>query len=178
MTLEEKVEIGINVGLVACEYITQNPALGERFSQIKQNLIKTLNNQIAFAKQYPAYQKVLAPIANVFKKVGKTFTGAGSGIKKFFKKGNSVGLVGKEVGKKTGTVWDSIKATDPMYKNTRIPKSFELTAGNKKLWVHPNATEHMYDYLKTRVSHQAPINSQTMLSGLKASVEQAIKQGF
>jgi len=48
---------------------------------------------------------------------------------------------------KSGTVFDSIKATQPALKGTSIPKSFELSAGSSKFWVHPNATKHMSEYL-------------------------------
>jgi hypothetical protein len=80
----------------------------------------------------------------------------------------------------TGTVWDSIKATDPMYKNTRIPKSFELTVGNQKIWVAPNASKHLWEYMTKykEMSHGMPINSQSLLSSFKASVEKAIKLGI
>ena len=31
----------------------------------------------------------------------------------------------------SGTVWDNIKATQPLYEGTQIPKSFEITVGNQ-----------------------------------------------
>ena len=38
---------------------------------------------------------------------------------------------------KTGTVFDSIKATQPVYPGSAIPKSFEMTLPNgQKIWVH------------------------------------------
>ena len=104
---------------------------------------------------------------------------------------NNPGLVGKDglVGsavreisdkiKKGGSVWEFIKATDPMYTNTRIPKSFELTVGNQKFWVHPNATKHIKDYLvkAVNISHDMPINSQTMLKSFKAALEKVTANG-
>ncbi len=80
----------------------------------------------------------------------------------------------------TGTVWDSIKATDAMYKGTKIPKSFEIAAKDKKLWVHPNATEHMLEYINrpNYRSHGISINSQTLLRSFEVSVEKAIKNGI
>ncbi len=82
--------------------------------------------------------------------------------------------------KKGGTVWEFIKATDPMYTNTRIPKSFELTIGNQKFWVHPNATDHMWEYLTQakNISHGMPMNSQSLLNSFKSSVEKAIESGI
>ena len=48
---------------------------------------------------------------------------------------------------KTNTVWDNIKTTQKNNNGSNIPKSFELNLGNKKYWVHPNATKHMMEYL-------------------------------
>jgi len=81
---------------------------------------------------------------------------------------------------KTGTVWDSIRMTDSMYKGTRIPKSFEISVGSQKFWVHPNATDHMWEYItKSRpITHSMPINSQTILTSFKAAMEEAISKGF
>ncbi|MBO8171734.1 MAG: hypothetical protein H0Z33_07585, partial [Bacillaceae bacterium] len=45
-----------------------------------------------------------------------------------------------------GTVWDNIKATQSLHPGTNIPKSFELSVGGSKFWVHPNATKHMVEY--------------------------------
>ena len=78
------------------------------------------------------------------------------------------------------TVWDSIKTTDVMYKNTKIPRSFEIGVGDQKFWVHPNATEHMWEYIaraKT-ISHNTPINSQIILTDFKATLESAIIKGL
>lgn len=52
-------------------------------------------------------------------------------------------------GNGTGMVWDSIKATQPPYPSSVIPKSFELSLlSGPKIWVHGNATEHMAEYAK------------------------------
>lgn len=81
---------------------------------------------------------------------------------------------------KTGTVWDFIKMTDVMYENTKIPRSFELTVGNQKFWVHPNATDHMREYIAEAIetTHSMPINSQTVLTSFKAAKEEASLKGF
>jgi hypothetical protein len=81
---------------------------------------------------------------------------------------------------RTGTVWDNIKVTDTMYSNTKIPRSFEISVGNQKFWVHPNATKHMWEYLRKAISttHSMPINSQTLLSSFKAAFEDALAQGI
>jgi hypothetical protein len=81
----------------------------------------------------------------------------------------------------SGTVWDYIKMTDPMYENTRIPKSFVLTTeGNKKFWINPNATDHMRDYIRVsrNISHGMPMNSQSLLSSLKSAIETAVESGI
>ena len=80
--------------------------------------------------------------------------------------------------KRVGTVWSSIKPTDLMYPGTKIPKSFELTVGNQKFWVAPNATKHMEDYIKRNIEFIMPINCQSLLVSLKAEVEKAVSQGI
>ena len=45
----------------------------------------------------------------------------------------------------TGTVWDNITPTQNFYPNTKIPKSFEIKVNGQKIWVHGNATEHIYE---------------------------------
>ena len=83
----------------------------------------------------------------------------------------------KGTGKATNTVWDNIKITQPMYKNTKIPKSFELAVGNKKFWVHPNGTKHMVEYVTRSTIHGMPMNSQTLLSSFQQSASKAVQQG-
>ena len=70
--------------------------------------------------------------------------------------------------------------TDVFYKSTKIPKSFELAVGSKKFWVAPNATDHMLEYITKakNISHGMPINSQSLLSSFRSSVEKAIKSGI
>lgn len=83
------------------------------------------------------------------------------------------------------TVWGNIKPTDPMYPGTKIPKSFELTVGGQKFWVCPNATKHMLQYIygtnedkiKKVITHNMPMNCQSLLLSFKSELEQAIAQG-
>ncbi len=95
----------------------------------------------------------------------------------------SVGWITKaddviDAAKGTGTVWDSIRATQPIREGTAIPKSFEVAAGGGSFWVHPNATKHMAEYLnRNGASHGADIASQGMLTSFHASVEAAVKSG-
>jgi hypothetical protein len=80
--------------------------------------------------------------------------------------------------RKTGTVYDNIKITQPVYEGTQIPKSFEITTANgQKMWVHPNATEHMFEYVTRNLNHSRNINSQQMLSSFESALNQAVKNG-
>ncbi|MEW9676882.1 LXG domain-containing protein [Lentibacillus sp. L22] len=77
------------------------------------------------------------------------------------------------------TVWGDIKITQPLYKGTKIPKSFELTVDGDKFWVHPNGTKHMVEYItKDEATHGMPINSQTLLSSFQNSVKTVNKNGI
>lgn len=87
---------------------------------------------------------------------------------------------------KTGTVWDNITATQENYPNLKLPKSFEIKICDKKLWVHPNATEHMYENLSSSAKRFSSkninnyqellsINCQELLSEFYYSLEIAIK---
>jgi|LSQX01.2.fsa_nt_gb RHS repeat-associated protein len=79
---------------------------------------------------------------------------------------------------KTGTVYDNIKITQPVYEGTQIPKSFEITTANgQKMWVHPNATEHMFEYVTRNLNHSRNINSQQMLSSFESALNQSVKNG-
>ena len=45
------------------------------------------------------------------------------------------------------TIWEKIDSTDLNYKDTEIPRSFSIKVNGKNYWVHPNATEHMQEYV-------------------------------
>lgn len=79
---------------------------------------------------------------------------------------------------KAKTVWDSIKATQPVYEGTQIPKSFEMVVGNQKFWVHPNASEHMFEYVTRRLTHSININSQEIMTSFQGAVNKAVMQGI
>jgi hypothetical protein len=92
--------------------------------------------------------------------------------------GNGKTGVGNKGTPKTGTVYDNIKITQPVYEGTQIPKSFEITTANgQKMWVHPNATEHMFEYVTRNLNHSRNINSQQMLSSFESALNQAVKNG-
>lgn len=78
------------------------------------------------------------------------------------------------------TVWNNIKPTDRMYPGTKIPKSFEISAGSQKFWVCPNATKHMLDYVTKHldITYTTPVNSQTLLASFQSAVKQAASNGI
>ena len=87
------------------------------------------------------------------------------------------GAIGPVV-QRTGTVWDSVKATGPTIAGTEIPSSFEIVANGRPLWVHPNATEHMAEYLVSEGQANPGLSSQMVLNSFRAAVSQATSQGI
>jgi hypothetical protein len=80
-----------------------------------------------------------------------------------------------------GTVWNSIKATQPLYKGTTIPTSFTIEAGNQEIWVHGNATEHIYEEV-VKVMKTPGINpkqyTQLLLSDLQGTLQKITNSGI
>ena len=91
--------------------------------------LEGLSFALAVAEPSPVGEAAFFGIfgASTFERLASRFSGGGA-----------AGRGGWRVG--TGTVWDSIKSTQPAYSGTVIPKSFELTVNNSRFWVHPNAT--------------------------------------
>ena len=90
-----------------------------------------------------------------------------------------------EGGLSTGTVWDNIIATQNNYPNTNIPKSFEVEVNGQKVWVHGNATEHMYEDVYARImagegtAYTNPnLYTQELMSDFYGSLEQATVSGI
>lgn len=82
----------------------------------------------------------------------------------------------------TGTVWDSVKATQPNYPGSVIPKSFEMTLPNgQKVWIHGNATEHIAEYAQFKAKDYTPeavrLSSQQQLNSLQGALNSATKNG-
>ncbi len=83
-----------------------------------------------------------------------------------------------------GTVWDDIKGTQPEIPNTGgLPQSFELTAGETKVWVHGNATKHIAEYAEDMTSRGASpemigLGTQQSLRSLQAAVGEAGRSGL
>ena len=85
----------------------------------------------------------------------------------------------------TGTVWDNIKATQDNYPNTNIPRSFEVEVNGQKMWVHGNATEHIYENVCAKImlgestAYTNPnLYTQELMSDFYGSLEQATASGI
>ncbi|OKP89736.1 hypothetical protein A3848_13160 [Paenibacillus sp. P32E] len=80
---------------------------------------------------------------------------------------------------KTGTVWDSIKATQSAYEGTSIPKSFNIKVGDQDFWVNPNGTKHMLEYItsggKNIGTTTSSVSSQSILTEFQSAFTEAIK---
>ena len=76
-------------------------------------------------------------------------------------------------------MWDSIKATQPAYEGTSIPKSFNIKVDNVELWVAPNGTKHIWEYLTSNKKHigsTTSVSSQVALKEFESALNVAIKQ--
>ena len=82
----------------------------------------------------------------------------------------------------SGTVWDSVKPTQPPYEGTAIPRSFELSTANGRVWVHGNATKHIYEFIKSLSQRgvspaMTRLLTQQQIRSLQAAVEAATAGG-
>jgi hypothetical protein len=80
-------------------------------------------------------------------------------------------------------VWSSIKATQPLYEGTVIPRSFELATQGGKYWVAGNGTKHIAEYASTMLGRGVSpglvnVASQVQLTSLQAAVQAAAKEGI
>lgn len=96
-----------------------------------------------------------------------------------------------EIERATGTIWDHVKPTGVYWPDTKIPKSMELAADNKKFWLAPSATKHLREYTlgekltsighgpkfkyNTNVSHSAGLRGQEVLHSLQGAVKEVAK---
>ncbi|HTI69682.1 MAG TPA: hypothetical protein VMF06_06935 [Candidatus Limnocylindria bacterium] len=84
--------------------------------------------------------------------------------------------------RKSGLFSEWVQPTQPLYQDTVLPKSFELSAGQQKIWVHGNATEHLAEYawgmLRRGVSPDL-VNMATsiQLQSLRSAVEAVTTTG-
>nr|CUV15611.1 protein of unknown function [Ralstonia solanacearum] len=82
----------------------------------------------------------------------------------------------------TGTVWDSITATQPNYPGSVIPQSFSMSLPNgQSVWVHGNATEHLAEYAQMVANNNPPgvvrLTTQQQLASLQGAVNTATQEG-
>ncbi|MDK1383650.1 hypothetical protein QN078_25205, partial [Ralstonia nicotianae] len=82
----------------------------------------------------------------------------------------------------TGTVWDSITATQPTYPGSVIPQSFAISLPNgQSVWVHGNATEHLAEYAQMVANNNPPgvvrLTMQQQLASLQGAVNTATQEG-
>jgi filamentous hemagglutinin len=94
-----------------------------------------------------------------------------------------VGVNELTAGATTGTVFDAIKATQPAYPGSVIPKSFEMSLPNgKNVWVAGNATEHIAEFAQTKAANYTPeavnLSVQGQLTSLQAAVNAATQNGM
>ena len=80
-------------------------------------------------------------------------------------------------GARTGTVWDFVRATQDAIPGTVVPRSFVMTAGSAEVFVAPNATKHVGEYLTRLGASGNPMSAQAALGSLQASVGEALKKG-
>jgi hypothetical protein len=88
-----------------------------------------------------------------------------------------------EPGCGTGTVWDDMVGTQPEIPGTGgLSQSFEMTAGNARVWVHPNVTEHIAEDVGVLAARGASpemvgLATQQQLRSLQAAVGEATRGG-
>ncbi|GGS78767.1 putative T7SS-secreted protein [Streptomyces cinerochromogenes] len=92
-------------------------------------------------------------------------------------------LLGLAPGCNQKTVWEDIKPTQPNYPGTEIPRSFEMQAGEQRVWVHANATKHLNEYAQGRIAELAThdkigLINQVQLKSLQQAVTAATRDGI
>jgi filamentous hemagglutinin len=84
---------------------------------------------------------------------------------------------------RTGTVWDSVVATQPVYARTVIPRSFTLATEGGNFWVSGNATEHLAERALGNLARGVTpevvnLSTQAQITSLQAAVSWAARQGI
>lgn len=88
------------------------------------------------------------------------------------------GAAEQGVGHATGTVWDRIAATQPVYSGTHIPKSFNLTTqSGRQVWVAPNSTKHIVEEIMHN-GFSRDLKTEDLLGSLVRSVDAATAHGI
>lgn len=82
---------------------------------------------------------------------------------------------------RTGTVWDDIVPAQPNYPGGVLPRSFEMAAGERRVWVHGNATEHLAELAAARAELYTPdyirLLQQQQLCNIQSAVRSATESG-
>lgn len=100
-----------------------------------------------------------------------------------FLPGIPIGAGAAAAGRSAGTVWDDIVGTQPVIPGTGgIPKSFELSAGGSRVWVHGNVTDHFAETANSLAARglspeMIGLASQVQLRSLQAAVSVATRGG-
>ena len=84
---------------------------------------------------------------------------------------------------KTGTVWDSIRATQSNHAGSILPRSFEMSLPNgQDVWIAPNATKHVAEYAQAKAILYTPeavrMATQAELSSLQSALNGLTAQGI
>lgn len=85
--------------------------------------------------------------------------------------------------RQASTVWMHIRPTQPSWPGTQIPKSFEVSVKVGRLWVHPNATEHLWERIgkiksADSMRYQSPLHNQLLLNSFRSALEKATERGI
>ncbi len=162
------------------------------YASLPQNIIKHYQEQLAKASaleasgNYAEAAKITGPmVADITLLVASTGGLAVQTAKKFPTYAKILGnteTVGVGAGT-AGTVWDSIVATQPYYKGSLIPRSFELGLPNgQKVWLNGNASEHIVEFVNMKATNYTPeavrLATQQQLSSLQAALNQATAGGI
>ena len=78
---------------------------------------------------------------------------------------------------RTGTVWDDVAETGPVYAGTEVPTSFRLGLDDgTEVWIHPNATEHLAERV-LNAGATGPVTTQNQILSLQAALSEVNRQG-
>ncbi len=146
--------------------------VGEQVGKYLKGEWQQLKNDVNYDLDHPG---------ETFGKLAEPFGAGGMVAGTIGKSGKFLTLLTRLLSKEE-VVWDSIKATQPVWQGTVIPRSFELATGNVKVWVHGNATEHLAEYatamLNKGMSREAVnLGSQMQLTSLQSAVREATALG-
>lgn len=151
---------------------TNSAGVGEKVGKYLKGEWQQLKNNVNYDLDHPG---------EAFGKLTEPFGAGGMIAGTIGKSGKLLPLLARLFSKEE-VVWDSIKATQPVWEGTVIPRSFELATGKLSVWVHGNATEHLAEYatamLNKGMSREAVnLGSQVQLASLQNAVREATAMG-